>query len=181
MKQKYEIGFEFEDEEGRVYKITDYNKLQADNEQKYEYSIKNGWKCPRYRVTEEEFEIALKNIEERKQEKLAIEQAFNAPETPFVYELEFRFTPYKGKNWIAKITGTDPKYKLRREFIKPSIDHKKNGGYDLFKLTESGFYEYSSDGDKTSVCIPKEGFFEIRNGIRKDVDYRTVLEAMETQ
>jgi hypothetical protein len=44
------------------------------------------------------------------------------------------------KGYIAKITDTDPKYKLKREFLKGSYD----GAGTNYKITEKGIYETQS-------------------------------------
>ena len=74
--------------------------------------------------------------------------------------LKVNHQPSGGKEWVAEITGRDPKYKFQREFLQPvSRDWSYSGktGVTSFELEPGRVYE---------VNEPWKGrrFVEIQNG-----------------
>ena len=74
--------------------------------------------------------------------------------------LKVNHQPSGGKEWVAEITGRDPKYKFKREFLQPvSRDWSSSGktGLTSFELEPGKVYE---------VNEPWKGrrFVEIQNG-----------------
>ena len=75
--------------------------------------------------------------------------------------------------YVAKIVGTHPKWKLNRQFLE--ADEKKRSysgktGHNVYYIGENGIYEKSSSGNKE--------YFIVENGVRKDIEYREVLELL---
>ena len=55
-----------------------------------------------------------------------------------------RHQPSGGKEWVAEIIGRDPKYKFKREFLRPvGRDWSSSGrtGSTAFQLEEGRIYE----------------------------------------
>jgi hypothetical protein len=85
--------------------------------------------------------------------------------------LKVNHQPSGGKEWVAEITGRDPKYKFQREFLQPvSRDWSSSGktGFTSFELEPGKVYE---------VNEPWKGrrFVEIQNGEIKTLDTEEVL------
>jgi len=58
--------------------------------------------------------------------------------------LRIRHQPSGGKEWVAEIIGRDPKYKFKREFLRPvGRDWSSSGrtGSTAFQLEEGRIYE----------------------------------------
>lgn len=55
----------------------------------------------------------------------------------------------KGKAYIAKITGEDSKYKLKRNFLDRETDYDKSSGTTWYKyiwsIKETGIYEFKEE------------------------------------
>ena len=68
------------------------------------------------------------------------------------------------KPWIARITGTDPKYGLRREFERGCVDYSGSnkpgtrGIYTNWILAQPGIYEYSLPSSWSNT---DKGFIEL--------------------
>ena len=86
---------------------------------------------------------------------------------------------YGGKTWIARITGTDPKFGLARVFeSKRDVTSSKSNKYrDLewvLVLDEGAVYEYremdNSSGGGDS------GYWQVRDGKLVDVSRQDILE-----
>lgn len=83
-------------------------------------------------------------------------------------------------SWVARITGTDPKYGLAREFLpKRDVTQSRSNVYrDLqwaVKLEDGAIYEYRfaiSSGQE------QRGFWRVVDGQLVDVDYQDVMEAV---
>ncbi len=74
--------------------------------------------------------------------------------------LWIRHQPSGGKEWIAEILGSDPKYTYKRDFLRPvGRDWSSSGrtGYTAFELEDGKIYE---------VREPYKGreFVAVRNG-----------------
>jgi hypothetical protein len=77
-----------------------------------------------------------------------------------VIVIKVNHQPSGGKEWVAEITGRDPKYKYKREFLQPvSRDWSSSGktGLTSFELEPGKVYE---------VNEPWKGrrFVEVQNG-----------------
>jgi hypothetical protein len=170
METKYYEGFEWTDEDGITFQIT--KEWNLDGKVDYEYMRKGAnWNQMKYRATEELLDRILEDIPKIIAIREAEDKIFNGEEIPFVYELTLRNNPYKSKTWIAKITGNDEKFKFQRTFLKAAVSHTGKRGDDIFRIKESGYYQFESDG--------VNGFFRLRNGIRKDIDELTIIKDIE--
>ncbi|MFA8439282.1 hypothetical protein [Pueribacillus sp. YX66] len=69
----------------------------------------------------------------------------------------------RNKSWVAKITGTHPKWKLNREFVDAVEENDWTG--KVFEL-ESGIYEVCDAGDRE--------FIKIDNGEIEYLEYEEV-------
>lgn len=69
----------------------------------------------------------------------------------------------RNKSWVAKITGTHPKWKLNREFVDAVEENDWTG--KVFEL-ESGIYEVCDAGDRE--------FIKIDNGEIEYLEYAEV-------
>lgn len=79
--------------------------------------------------------------------------------------------PSGGNTWLARITGPDPKYKLKREFLTPTEkNHSSSGktGTDIWHIRKDGFYEFNE-------AWKDRGFFKIENGELSHVTRDEVL------
>lgn len=83
-------------------------------------------------------------------------------------------------NWVAKITGTDPKYGLAREFVrKRDVTRARSNVYrDLewtISLDDGAIYEYRF---ATSSRQEERGFWQVQGGQLVEIHYEQVLEAI---
>lgn len=75
-------------------------------------------------------------------------------------EIVMNHQPSGGKTWLARITGPDPKYKLKREFL--TADEKRHSssgktGTDYWHIRQDGIFEYDE-------AWKNRGFFRIEAG-----------------
>ena len=85
--------------------------------------------------------------------------------------IKINHQPSGGKEWVAEITGRDPKYTFKREFLNAvARDWSYSGktGTTSFELEPGKVYE---------VNEPWKGrrFVEVRNGELKTLDTEEVL------
>lgn len=82
-------------------------------------------------------------------------------------EMELSYSVYEGKTWIARITGTDPKYGLAREFV-PRIGRRSSRsgrtGHMYYSL-DAGTYEVSERGKRRFIRVGDDGSSE---GVSRD-------------
>ena len=102
---------------------------------------------------------------------LALRQAWREEKRVGNMVLKVNHQPSGGKEWVAEITGRDPKYKFQREFLQPvSRDWSYSGktGDTSFELEPGKVYE---------VNEPWKGrrFVEVQNGEIKTLDTEEVL------
>jgi hypothetical protein len=89
--------------------------------------------------------------------------------------IEINHQPSGGREWIAEITGLDPKYLFKREFL-PVFDRDWSSsgktGTTKFKLDEGKIYE---------VNEPWKGrrYIKVENGEIKRLDKEDVLKIFE--
>jgi hypothetical protein len=127
---KYYVGFEFSDEDGEVYVITDILEQQSKEKgepiyrwmQKRSVSDPRAWKgqgptsdLDRKLEIIQECNKEKQKEAERQKKRDAI---FYGETKPFDYRIELENNPYKGKSYIAKIVGLDPQFKFDREFVR---------------------------------------------------------------
>jgi hypothetical protein len=91
----------------------------------------------------------------------------------------FRGSPNVPKPWVARITGTDPKFGLAREFVAPMNDwsnaHVAHSGnlyhrVSQFNLREGNLYEVSKSIGKPSKRRVVREFFTVTDGAFVPVD-----------
>lgn len=70
----------------------------------------------------------------------------------------------KHKSWVAKITGTHPKWKLDREFVEAVEENDWTG--KVFELAE-GVYEVCNAGDRD--------FIRVADGEVEYIEYEEVI------
>lgn len=76
------------------------------------------------------------------------------------------------KAWVAEITGTDPKYKLQREFVKIV---KKEGRTKYFELDHPGLYQIKSYSE---FAEPKQTYGRLEaDGTFTKFSYDALVEA----
>ena len=76
-----------------------------------------------------------------------------------------QITPYEVKSrglagWVALVSGTHPKYELKREFL----ENKRKKAWVTYRLTERGLYEFRGLGPDESA-----GFFLLGGSFRRKV------------
>ena len=79
--------------------------------------------------------------------------------SPVIWTLEAQMRRQEGKKWVARITGTDEKYGLARQFISPTIIEWGRYGARkaVFEIDSPGYYQ-DSDGDYFKVFVGPDGF-----------------------
>jgi len=92
----------------------------------------------------------------------AEEKTAETPKTkpPEKVVVKINHQPSGGREWVAEITGTDPKYKLRRKFVSiHQKDWSSSGktGTTSFKLEESKIYEINEPYNGRRFVIVKNG------------------------
>jgi len=87
-----------------------------------------------------------------------------------------------GRPWVAHITGSDPKYGLKREFVKAyhsDYDSKGRLNWSLYKL-DDGLYEYE---ERTSWSNTRRGYFQVLDGKHKGMsglEVKNLIAALES-
>lgn len=82
--------------------------------------------------------------------------------------------------WCAEITGTDPKFRFRREFVRPMSDHSESSGNGnrgvlrCFLLKEGSVYEVF---ERLSWKMSRRYFCRVVNGtlVTLDLSYVEAL------
>jgi hypothetical protein len=87
------------------------------------------------------------------------------------------------KAYVARITGTHPKYRLEREFCyKRDVTHSRSNVYrDLefaVRLEEGAVYQYR--GMDASSGKSTDGFWRVEEGGLHEIGYAEAVEAAET-
>lgn len=85
-----------------------------------------------------------------------------------------------GKFWVAKITGTDPKWGLKREFVQKDTEYDNSSKTTWYHftayLTESGIYEFREENNYKTMHY----FFELTDsGEEVKLTKEEVLERLE--
>lgn len=76
----------------------------------------------------------------------------------------------RGRNYVAKIVGAHPKWKLNREFLTANETHRSYSGktgWDAFLIEDDGIYEKQSLG--------RREYFLVENGEVTEIEYDEVL------
>jgi len=97
----------------------------------------------------------------------ALKMAWAEEKAPKTATIETTFGSKRNKSWVAKITGTHPKWKLNREFVNPVTENEYAG--KTFEL-ENGIYEVCDAGDRE--------FIRVVNGEVEYMEYTEVSAAV---
>ena len=84
----------------------------------------------------------------------------------------------KNRDWVAQILGRDPKYKYRREFLRPKVDYTRSnsvgsrGVYANYILEDGQYYEVKAPlswrHSEQYFCTVENG--SIRRVTKEEVD-----------
>lgn len=87
--------------------------------------------------------------------------------------------------WVARILGPDPKYKLRREFVRARKDYDESNsvgsrGVHLVFLLSDGVFEVY---ERTSWKRSRRYFVTVRDGAMTEIgtEVEDAIHALETQ
>ena len=86
-------------------------------------------------------------------------------------EIAVNHQPSGGREWVAKLTGTDRKFGYKREFIGASGRNWSSSGKTgctYFRLTEPGFYEVNEPWKKDRL------YYKVTDGKIEEVE-RTAI------
>ena len=88
----------------------------------------------------------------------------------------------KGKTYIAEITGEDPKYKLKREFLKREILYNNSSQTIWYKyiwnIEKSGIYEFK---EENAFKYEVEYFkYDVELKVKEPLSYAEVLKMFVT-
>jgi len=79
-----------------------------------------------------------------------------------------------GKFYIAEITGTDPKYKYKREFLDRNTDYNSSSKTTWYSysatIKKDGIYEFV----ESNAYKSNKEYFVIKNGERKDIKQKEI-------
>lgn len=93
-------------------------------------------------------------------------------ETKQQVRIELNYQPSGGKTWVAEITGTDPKYGFKREFLREDTkDTSYSGktGRVSYLLTEGKVYEICEAWKGRYYTTIKEG--DIQRLTREELEH----------
>lgn len=99
---------------------------------------------------------------------------------PVAISLGSQFRRHESGQWMARIIGTHPKYKLDRQFLEADRAEwgKRGWGEKEWHLAEVGYYQFQESGDRGYIRV-----FQLPDGSLdfEDVKYHEVLEAFGVQ
>jgi len=83
----------------------------------------------------------------------------------------------EGKQWMAKITGSHPKYILNRQFLEADNAEwgKNSWRVKEYKISEPGYYEYYQDGKRFYVEVVEDNQGLLHSN---EIEYHHVLQAL---
>ena len=99
---------------------------------------------------------------------------------PVAISLGSQFRRHESGQWMARIVGTHPKYKLDRQFLEADRAEWGKNGWDTkeYHLSEVGYYQFQESGKREYIHV-----FQLPSGELdfEDVEYHEVLEAFGVQ
>ena len=99
---------------------------------------------------------------------------------PVAITLGSRYRRHESGQWMARIVGTHPKYKLDRQFLEADRAEWGKRGWDTkeYHLSEVGYYQFQESGDRGYIHV-----FQLPSGELdfEDVEYHEVIEAFGVQ
>lgn len=88
-------------------------------------------------------------------------------------EITLSWSAYNGgKGWLARVTGTDPKFGLAREFVRAVERHSSRSGATGTSayILGDGLYE-SSDRDGRS-------YLQVKDGVLRSIDRAELVDLL---